>query len=105
MTKRYKSEAMASIHEMMEDLHHSGHLDKKTMREFDNLCLTPVRTLTPDEIRTLREREQVSQTVFAHYLNVSKGVISQWERGAKRPAGTSLKLLALISKKGLAAIA
>lgn len=105
MAKNYKSEAMASIHEMMEDLHNSGNIDKKTMREFDDLCLTPVRSLTPDEIRLLREREHVSQTVFAIYLNVSKGVISQWERGKKRPAGTSLKLLSLIDKKGLAAIA
>jgi putative transcriptional regulator len=39
------------------------------------------------------------------HLNVSKGVISQWERGEKQPAGASLKLLTLVREKGLDAIA
>ncbi|KAF0250080.1 MAG: putative transcriptional regulator [bacterium] len=105
MTKKYKSEAMASIHEMMEDMYNIGNIDKKTMKEFNELCLTPVHSLTAQDIRNIREREQVSQTVFARHLNVSKGVVSQWERGLKHPAGASLKLLSLVDKKGLAAIA
>jgi putative transcriptional regulator len=105
MTKKYKSEAMASIHEMMEELASIGSIDKKTMKEFDDLCLTPVHPLTAEEIRNIREREQVSQTVFARHLNVSKGIVSQWERGLKHPAGASLKLLSLVDKKGLSAIA
>ena len=55
--------------------------------------------------RQLRLREHVSQAVFAMHLNVSKGVISQWERGEKQPAGASLKLLTLVREKGLDAIA
>ena len=47
----------------------------------------------------------VSQPVFAHYLNVSKGIVSKWERGEKRPDGASLKLLNLVRTKGLKAIA
>ncbi len=108
MTKKasgYRNNVMAAIHETASGLHDVGALDKQTMREFDELCLTPVRLLKADEIRALREREQVSQSVFAQHLNVSKGLISQWERGEKRPAGPSLKLLTLVSKKGLAAIA
>jgi putative transcriptional regulator len=80
-------------------------LDKQTMRQFDASCLTPVRQFTADEIRALREREEVSQTVFAQYLNVSKDSVSQWERGNKHPAGPSLKLLSLVAKNGLEAIA
>ena len=100
----YKSEAMAAIHEMAEGLLDTGAINKKTMREFDEICLTPVRTLTADEIRMIREREHVSQSVFTHYLNVSKGIISQWERGEKHPAGASLKLLSIVERNGLAAI-
>ncbi|HEY1605021.1 MAG TPA: hypothetical protein VGF77_05440 [Allosphingosinicella sp.] len=51
------------------------------MREFDALCLTPVEPLAPDEIRALREREKVSQPIFAHYLNVRKDAVSKWARG------------------------
>lgn len=50
----YQSEAMAAIHEMMEAVHDIGAIDKQTMREFDDACLTPVRPLTPEEIRAIR---------------------------------------------------
>jgi putative transcriptional regulator len=96
---------MASIHETAEGLHASGVMDKRTMREFDDLCLTPVQTLEPREIRTLRLREGASQAVFARYLNVTTGLVSQWERGEKHPQGASLKLLALVAKNGLQAVA
>lgn len=105
MNKQYRSNIMAAVHETVEDLHDAGLMDKFTMREFDELCLTPIRHFVPEEIRQIRERENVSQSVFAIYLNVSKGIISKWECGEKRPSGASLKLLALVEKNGLSAIA
>jgi putative transcriptional regulator len=105
MTRQYRSEAMASIHETAEGLHAAGVMDKQTMRKFDEACLTPVLPLTADEIRALREREGASQAVFARYLNVTTGLVSQWERGEKHPQGTSLKLLSLVAKHGLATVA
>jgi len=95
---------MASIHETAEGLQAAGVMDKRTMREFDDLCLTPVRLLKPRQIRALRLREGASQAVFARYLNVTTGLVSQWERGEKHPQGASLKLLALVAKKGLQAV-
>ncbi len=105
MTKQYRSPVMASIHETAEGLHAAGVTDKQTMRKFDEACLTPVRPLTPEEIRALREREGASQAVFARYLNVTTGLISQWERGEKHPQGSSLKLLSLVARHGLATAA
>ena len=105
MSKTYKSDVMAAIHETVSDLHEIGLVDKRTMRHFDETCLTPVTPLSPEEIKEIRVRSQVSQNVFALYLNVSPGVISQWERGEKRPAGATLKLLSVIRNKGLDAIA
>ncbi len=105
MTKKFKSEASAVIHEMMSQLYDAGAINRKTMREFDNSCLTPIHAFTAEEIRQLREREEVSQTVFARYLGMSKDTISQWERGEKKPIGASLKLLSLVAAKGLSAIA
>lgn len=96
---------LASVHNTVAGLHKAGLIDKATMREFDAMCLTPVEPLSPDEIRALREREQVSQPVFAHYLNVRKDAVSKWERGEKRPDGPSLKLLNLVKVKGLRSIA
>jgi putative transcriptional regulator len=105
MAKQYRSKMMASIHETAEGLHAAGLMDKQTMRKFDEACLTPVRSLSAEEIRRLREREGASQAVFARYLNVTTGLISQWERGEKHPQGTSLKLLSLVAKHGLMTVA
>jgi len=97
MSKKYKSEAMAALHDI-------GAIDKQTMRHFDEACLTPIRPLKPEEIKAIRENEHVSQTVFANYLNVTSSLIGKWECGEKRPSGASLKLLSLVEKKGLAAV-
>ena len=105
MANQYRSDALASIHETMEALHEVGAIDKQTMREFDETCLTPVEPLSPEAIRALREREHLSQPVFARYLNVSKNLVSDWERGIKRPGGPALRLLTVIEKKGIQAIA
>lgn len=69
--KIYKSDIKAAIHQTASDLHDVGMIDKQTMRRFDASCLTKAREFTADEIRALREREEVSQSVFARYLNVS----------------------------------
>ena len=105
MTKQYKSEALAAAHEAALGLAEAGVMSKRTMRKFDEMCLTPVQDMTPEDIRALRLREQASQAVFARYLNVTTGLVSQWERGEKRPRGTSLKLLTLVAKNGLGAVA
>jgi putative transcriptional regulator len=105
MTERYRSEAFAAIHETMEALREVGAINKQTMRKFDEACLTPVRVLSPEEIRELRLREHLSQSVFARYLNVSKNLVSDWERGVKRPGGPALRLLTIVETKGLQTIA
>lgn len=61
MGKLYKSEALAAIHETMEGFYESGAIDKQTMREFDEACLTAIEPLPPEEIRSIREREHISQ--------------------------------------------
>jgi len=96
---------LPAIHETMDALHNAGAIDKQTMRRFDAACLTPIRQLTPEEIKAIREKEHVSQTVFANYLNVTSSLVSKWERGEKRPSGASLKLLSLVEKNELATVA
>ncbi len=105
MTEKYRSDACAAIHETMEALQEIGAVDKKTMREFDAACLVPLSALSPEEIKSIRMRERISQPVFARYLNVSKNLISDWERGVKKPGGPALRLLTVVQKKGLDAIA
>lgn len=105
MVKQYKTEALAAVHETAVGLMEAGVMEKRTMKAFDEMCLTPVEEMTAEEIRELRLREKASQAVFARHLNVTTGLVSQWERGEKRPGGASLKLLTLVAKNGLGAVA
>ena len=105
MPKGYKSDALAAVHETAQGLADAGVMAKRTMRAFDEMCLTPADDMPPEKIRALRLRENASQAVFARHLNVTAGLVSQWERGEKRPRGASLKLLTLVAKNGLGAVA
>ncbi|PSC03232.1 transcriptional regulator [Alsobacter soli] len=104
-SKTYRSEIAAAVHEMVEGFHDAGLVDKQTMCQFDASCIATAEPLPPEEIRALREREQVSQPVFARYLNVSKNLVSDWERGVKKPGGPALRLLSVVKKNGLRSIA
>ena len=105
MAEQFRSDALAAVHETAQGLADAGVLKKRTMKAFDEMCLTPIEEMTPERIRELRTRENASQAVFARYLNVTTGLVSQWERGEKRPRGPSLKLLTLVARNGLGAVA
>ena len=101
MAKTYRSDVSRSVHRAMLDLHEIGGVAKKTMREFDRLCLTKTETLTASDIRAIRKQAGVSQSVFAEYIGVTTGLISKWECGDKHPSRMALKLLSLVKHKGL----
>ena len=92
------------MHETAQGLRKAGTLDAMTMREFDALCLPPVKTYTPMQIKRLRRRHKASQAVFAAFLNTSPSTVQKWEQGQKKPNGPSLKLLNLVDAHGLEAL-
>jgi putative transcriptional regulator len=63
-----------------------------------------VSPLTGPDIRGMRERANLSQAVFARYLNLTVDHVSKLERGAKHPTGPALVLLNVIRRKGIEAI-
>jgi putative transcriptional regulator len=93
------------VHETADGLHKAGVMDAKTMREFDALCLPPVKQYTPAQIKRIRAKNKASQAVFAAYLNTSPSTVQKWEQGQKKPNGPSLKLLNLVDQKGLETLA
>ena len=105
MPKRYKSDILRSVHLAMTGMATVGAVDKTTMREFDVMCLTQPEKLSPREIKQVRVKAGVSQAVFAAHLGVTTGLISKWETGDKKPSRMALKLLAVVKKKGLEAVA
>jgi len=78
--------------------------EKITVRLLGPQALSTARPISGEEIRSLRESAKLSQAVFARYLNLTTGYISQLERGAKQPKGPALALLNVIRRKGFEAI-
>lgn len=92
------------VHDTVKGLKKSGLVDAKTMREFDVLCLPPVKIYNATQIKRLRVKNKASQAVFAAYLNLSLSTVQKWERGQKKPNGPSLKLLNIVDQKGIDAL-
>lgn len=98
---KFKSPAFEAIHSAAAGLFSVDAIPVETMRNFDKACLSDVEQLQPTEIKSLREELNVSQPVFARYLNTSVSTVQKWESGVKRPGGLSLKLLRVVQKHGL----
>lgn len=106
MSKKFKSDVFESVHESANALYAVGAISKATMREFDESCLAAVPDAIPaEQIKALRECNNVSQPVFARYLNTSASTVKQWESGEKHPSGMALKLLSIVQKHGLKILA
>ena len=110
MTKRIKSSRLTkALLATADDMRRAGILDepshqKITLRHLGEQAGVAAEPITGEEIRALRERAHLSQAVFARYLNLTVGYVSQLERGAKRPTGPALALLNVIRRKGIEAI-
>ena len=96
---------LSVVYKTAKGLHDARIMNEITMREFDALCLFPVKTYQPKQIKEIRLRYRVSQAVFAAYLNVTKTSVASWESGRKKPGPAAAKLLDLVDRKGIQAVA
>lgn len=109
-TKRKQPSRMVrALLETADDMRRAGIMDeaahrKITMRHLGEAADAVTEPITGEDIRKLREEAHMSQAVFARYLNLTVGYVSQLERGAKRPTGAALVLLNVIRRKGIEAI-
>jgi putative transcriptional regulator len=99
------TEILDIAQEMVQELFKAGAMDEVTLRQVKALCLPPKPAFQPEDIRRIRLANHVSQAVFAAILGIGKTTVQQWERGEKKPGGPAQRLLDLIDRKGLAALA
>ena len=91
------------ISAMLETAHDLG-LSQVTIKEIETLGLSEVEELLPDEIKAMRSKEKISQSVMAKILNVTPSTYQKWERGEVHPKGANLKLLRLVYDYGVSYI-
>ena len=98
-----KNEISEIVHGCAKGLYRAGFIDKTRMDKYDVMCFKTKTKYTPKQIKTLRKKYNISQAVLAMIINASISTVCKWEIGLKRPCGTSLKVLDILDKKGLAA--
>jgi putative transcriptional regulator len=110
MAKKKKvSPLTKALLETAGDMRKAGLMDrasheKITLRHLGAAGKPKPAPITASQIRAMRDRAKLSQAVFASYLNLTVGYVSQLERGTKQPTGAALALLNVIKRKGIEAI-
>lgn len=74
--------------------HQTGKLTLKTVTVE---CPEPVQ-ISPEEIRAIREKLQLSQAVFARKLRTSVRTYQGWEQGKTRPNPQAALLLRMVER-------
>lgn len=88
--RKNKSAILEAVQDTARGLHKAGVMDQFTLREFDRLCLPPVQSLEPAQIKLICEATWVSQAVFAVLLNTSLSTVLKWQIGQNYPRASPL---------------
>ena len=105
MKKTYKSDAFAALHKSASDLHGIGLMSDGDRQYFDETCLETIPDYTPERVKFLRKREELTQSQMAMHLNVSVKTVQSWEaKNPKHPSGPAAKLLTMMERHGAKAI-
>ena len=64
----------------------------------DTFCitLTPAKKFTAEDVKNIRVRNHLTQSLLAKFLCVSKKTVEAWESGRNQPNGPSRRLLELL---------
>nr|WP_320194260.1 helix-turn-helix domain-containing protein [uncultured Desulfobacter sp.] len=88
-----------AIGNTVQDMLNSGLNTSFTEKELNALgVIIPDITITPYQIKKIRQKTNLSQSVFARLLNVSPSSVRQWEQGKRKPTGSTKVLLELLDK-------
>ena len=85
--RKMKSAILEAVPVTAKGLHKAGAMDQVMLREFDRLCVPPIKPLEPAQIKRIREASHVSQADFAHLLNTSFLTVQKWQIGGTGSEG------------------
>ena len=63
--------------------------------------ILPVKEYSNTEIRAIRMKAGMTQSVFASYMGVSKKTVEAWESGRTHPTGPVFRLLDILAADDL----
>ena len=71
---------------------------KKCIVRKRKIEVQPLKEYTHEEIKALRNEQQVSQVIFAEIMGVTPQAVEAWEAGKRKPTGTAKRLIQLIEQ-------
>lgn len=86
------SELMTGMQELKD--HQEG---KITLKSHKVTKRAPM-TIAPQELRDVREKLNLSQAVFAHYLYTGETTYQNWEQGRARPNAQAVLLIRMVQQ-------
>ena len=73
----------------------------ESIRKFNKLKYPQPKEYTARDIRRIRRRLHMSQSVLAYILNIKPTTIQKWELDINKPNGPASRLLQVIDEKGV----
>lgn len=96
MSKAYDM-ISASLNEIIDDMEKTNGANLK--QTVITIEVDEVQDFTPSEIKAIRLKNNLTQSLLAKFLCVSKKTVEAWESGKNKPNGPSSRLLELLSRK------
>ena len=86
--------AIDSLKETIQDLDAIGLNTAFSKRDLKRLGIQPKTiTMSPEDIKAIRNTLNISQAVFASILDVNQSIVAKWEQGQRNPNGAARVLL------------
>ena len=101
MTRTYNMIA-ASLNELITDF--EGNNKQNLAHSVLTVDIAPARKFTGEDVRSIRQKNHLTQSILAKYLCVSKKTIEAWESGRNTPSGPSSRLLELLDRQVISII-
>ena len=98
MSKTYDMIA-DSLNEIISDYEATG--GKNLQHDVLTISLEPARTFTAADVKSIRSRNHMTQSLLAKFLCVSKKTVEAWESGRNKPSGPSNRLLELLDNNSV----
>lgn len=95
------SKILKTVKTAARDLMKENLISEKEWINLASMCPEPPKHFSPNAVKKLRVKHELSQEVFAQHLNISKRTLQKWERGEASPTGAGLKILEIVKKHGL----
>ena len=95
------SRILKEMTEAAEGLNRIGLMSDNRLDEIKTISIPKLSPYSAEDVKTLRQKFNLTQTIFAKCMHVSASLVKKWEQGVRRPCGANLLTLHIVEKQGI----